>query len=32
MDIYERYMIGTIDGDIEKLKGLFLDLIIQGKK
>jgi cell filamentation protein len=26
-DIYERYMTGTIDGDIDKLSELFLDLM-----
>jgi cell filamentation protein len=27
LDIYERYMSGTIDGDIEKLKSLILELM-----
>jgi cell filamentation protein len=27
LDIYERYMSGTIDGDIEKLKTLILELM-----
>lgn len=29
-DIYERYMTGTIDGDIEKLQGLILELLEKG--
>jgi cell filamentation protein len=31
-NIYERYMAGTIDGDIQKLQDLFLKLMEQGKK
>jgi cell filamentation protein len=31
-DIYERYMSGTIDGDIDKLQALMLELIGEGKK
>jgi hypothetical protein len=30
-DVYERYMTGTIDGDIPKLQTLLLELIEKGK-
>lgn len=30
-DIYERYMTGTIDGDIQKLQALILELMEKGK-
>jgi cell filamentation protein len=31
-DVYERYMSGTIDGDVEKLAGLIGELVINEKK
>jgi len=31
-DVYDRYMTGTIEGDIQKLQDLFFELMEKGKK
>jgi hypothetical protein len=31
IDVYERYMSGTIDGDVEKLTALILELLQEGQ-